>query len=238
MYFLFLPSDIKTQNSLPKNDIEINGTLLDVKSAPIAYATIALITLDSAIVKGEISGEKGDFKIFGIAPGNYRLMVQHMEYNTYYTNVLEVNSSKKNITFPDITLSPTVLKLDEVVVNARKVMIEIQADKIVFNVASSPSASGTNGLELLRKSPGVIVDMENNLSLLGKGGVQIFINGVASRLAGNDLATMLQSITSDNVESIEIISNPSSKYEAEGNAGIINIKLKKNISFGFNGNVT
>src|SRR5690606_40281874 len=88
-----------------------------------------------------------------------------------------------------------------------------RADKIIFNVSSTPSASGSNGLELLSKSPGVLVDMDRNISLLGKGGVQIYINGRPSRLSGTDLANLLENMTADNIKDIEIISNPSSKYE-------------------------
>jgi hypothetical protein len=102
-------------------------------------------------------------------------------------------------------------------------------------VASSPSASGTNGLDLLKKSPGVAVDLDDNISLLGKDNVQVYLNGVPSRLSGNDLTAFLQSLTSDVIESIEIISSPSAKYDAEGTGGIINIVMKKNLATGFNG---
>jgi iron complex outermembrane recepter protein len=216
---------------------DIKGKIVDDKGAVIGFATVGLLNADSVIVSGEMSLENGNFHITGINPGTYLLMVKHLEFQTVYTDKfsLKANESK---TIPVIQLQTSSVNLDEVVVTGRKALIEIQADKLIFNVASSPSASGTNGLELLRKSPGVIVDMDNNISLQGKGGVLVFINGVASRLAGNDLATLLQSINSDNVESIEIIANPSSKYEAEGNAGIINIKLKKNVAFGFNGSLT
>jgi iron complex outermembrane recepter protein len=238
IFFLILCTfSLQAQNALPKNDIEIKGKILNENSNPVAFATVALIDLDSIPVNGEISDETGDFVIAGKVSGTYRLMVQHLEFETYYSEAIQLTPDKK-IVYADIVLKSASVKLDEVVVTGRKAMIEIQADKIVFNVSSSPSASGTNGLDLLRKSPGVMVDMDNNISLLGKGGVQIYINGIQSRLAGNDLATMLQSMTSDNIESIEIISNPSAKYDAEGNAGIINIKLKKNVSIGFNGNIT
>ena len=237
VFVLLYSFNLQAQSASPNRESEIQGKIINENSAPVAFATVALITLDSIPVNGEISDEKGDFLIEGKFSGTYRLMVQHLEFETYYSEAFQLNPNEK-IKYPYIVLKSASVKLDEVVVTGRKSMIEIQADKIVFNVSSSPSASGTNGLDLLRKSPGVTVDMDNNISLLGKGGVQIYINGIQSRLAGNDLATMLQSLTSDNIESIEIISNPSAKYDAEGNAGIINIKLKRNVSIGFNGNVT
>src|SRR3982074_2272822 len=99
------------------------------------------------------------------------------------------------------------------------------------------NAVGQTALELLRKSPGVLVDKDDNLSLSGKNGVQVFIDGRPTPLSGKDLSEYLKTIQSSSIESIEIISNPSAKYEAAGNAGIINIKLKKNKSFGTNGSV-
>jgi iron complex outermembrane recepter protein len=233
----FCSTVLMAQGQMVKSENEIQGRILNDNFAPVAFATIALVNLDSIPKYGEISNESGEFVISNITPGSYRLMIQHLEYEKYYTDVIYLVANEKT-EYPDIKLRSTSINLDEVVVTGRKALIEIQADKIVFNVASSPSASGTNGLYLLRKSPGVTIDMDNNIALQGKGGVQIYINGIQSRLSGNDLATMLESMTSDNIEAIEIITNPSSRYDAEGNAGIINIRLKRNVSSGFNGNVT
>jgi iron complex outermembrane recepter protein len=201
---------IDAQNATAKTSIEIQGRIVNVNLAPVAFATVALVTLDSIPIDGEISDDLGNFTIASQIAGTYRLMVQHLEYESYYSEPLELTSDKK-IVQVEIVLKPSSVSLDEVVVIARKAIIEIQTDKIVFNVSASPSASGTNGLDLLRKSAGVTVDMDNNISLLCKGGVQIYINGVQSRLAGTDLATMLESLSSDNIESIEIISNPSAR---------------------------
>jgi hypothetical protein len=115
-----------------------------------------------------------------------------------------------------ITLGQNPL-LDEVVVTAQKSMIEVQADKFVFNIQSSPSSVGSNGLDLLSQAPGISVDMDNNIQLLGKGGVRIFINGRPSRLSGADLVNLLQIMNADNISNIEITSNPFSKYETSSN---------------------
>ena len=106
-------------------------------------------------------------------------------------------------------------------------MIEVKADKTIVNVENSINAVGSDALELLRKSPGVLVDKDDALSLAGKNGVQVYIDGKPSPLSGADLAAYLKSIQSTQIESIELITNPSAKYEAAGNAGIINIKLKR-----------
>jgi hypothetical protein len=201
------------------------------------YASVALLDADSTVITGEISSETGDFKIPVVSSGTYLLRVEHIEYQTYVTEPFRVQVGKSKH-LPNLILKSQVNSLGEVVVVHKKDMIEVKANTLIFNVADSPSASGINGLDLLKKSPGVTLDMDNNIALLGKEGVQVYINGVPSRLSGNDLAIYLQSMTSDNIQTIEIITNPSAKYEAEGNAGIINIRTKKNSATGFNGSAT
>lgn len=219
------------------NSDEIKGIVLNASQVGVVYASVMLFQNDSSLVNSAISRENGSFQLLNVKPGNYTIKIDHIEYESFTSQLFSITSNEKKI-LPTIVLQPAKNALDEVVITHKKALIEVKADKLIFNVASSPSASGTNGLDLLKKSPGVSLDMENNISLLGKGGVQIYINNVPSRLSGTDLATFLQSMTSDNIESIEIISNPSSKYEAEGNAGIINIRMKKNMALGFNGSAT
>lgn len=127
--------------------------------------------------------------------------------------------------------------LKEVVVSSVKPVIEVKADKTILNVEGSINAVGQDALELLRKSPGVMVDKDDNLSLSGKSGVQVYIDGRPTPLSGTDLAAYLKTLQSSSIEAIEIITNPSAKYDAAGNAGIINIRLKKNKSLGTNGSV-
>lgn len=217
---------------------QVNGLVIDNSGVPLTYANIMLFSaVDSAFVKGEVAGEDGRFEFSGLKPGSFYCQVSMVGLSAKVTPAFEVNDQIGSLDLGTIVLSESQ-DLEEVVVTANKAMIEVRADKLVFNVANSPAASGTNGLDLLAKAPGVTVDMDNNIQLLGKTGVQIYINGKPSRLSGQDLAMMLQNMNSDNIESVEIISNPSSKYEAEGNAGIININLKRNVALGLNGNLT
>ncbi len=106
-------------------------------------------------------------------------------------------------------------------------MIEVTADKTIFNVEGSINATGSNAFELLLKSPGVTIDKDDNISLKGKNGVRIYIDGKPSQTGGKDLSEFLRSMNSADLEAIEMISNPSAKYDASGNAGIINLRLKK-----------
>lgn len=124
-------------------------------------------------------------------------------------------------------LQPGSGKLQDVTVVTKKPMIEVRADKTVFNVEASINATGSNALELFQKSPGVQVDNNDNISMKGKSGVKVYVDGKMMQLDTKDLAAYLKSINNNDVEAIEMISNPSAKYYASGNAGIVNIQLKK-----------
>jgi len=134
-------------------------------------------------------------------------------------------------------MSKAAAALSNVTVTSKKPMVEVKADKTILNVEGTINATGSNALELLRKSPGVSLDKDENISLAGKNGVQVYIDGRVTPLSGTDLAIYLKTLQSSQIESIELITNPSAKYDAAGNAGIINIRLKKNRSFGTNGSV-
>ena len=213
---------------------QINGKVVNAEGEALLYANVVLFSAaDSTFIKGAVTNQDGEFNFSSVAPGSYFCETSMVGFTKSSTDVFSVNNSG-TIDLGEIAMSDN-LELKEVEIVAQKSMIEVRPDKIVFNVATTPSVSGIDALELLRRAPGVNVDMDNNIALLGKSGVRIFINGRPTRLSGNDLANLLQNMGSDNIEDVEIISNPSAKYEAEGDAGIININLKKNVATGFNG---
>jgi hypothetical protein len=216
---------------------QVNGITQDDQGRPLAGSSIALKkTKDSSVVKLGVSNTSGKYEFREIPAGSYFINISHVGYTSQNTAVFTV--SGEGITnAPVINLAKAAADLKEVVVTSRKPVVEVKADKIVLNVEGSVNAVGQDALELLRKSPGVTVDKDNNLSVSGKNGVQVFIDGRPTPLSGTDLAEYLKTIQSSSIESIEIISNPSAKYEAAGNAGIINIRLKKNRSFGTNGTI-
>ncbi|MEH6536495.1 MAG: outer membrane beta-barrel family protein [Psychroserpens sp.] len=216
---------------------EIKGIVKNDDATFIELASIGLFLNNTSFVNSAVTNKQGEFSIKNIAPGSYTIRIDYLGYVTYVSESFSVGTTETKM-LPIIILEEENNQLDEVVITKKKQIIEVKADKIIFNVASSPSASGTNGLDLLKAAPGVTLDIDNSISLLGKGNVQVYLNGVQSRLSGNDLTTFLQSLTSDTVESIEIISNPGAQYEAEGTGGIINIRLKKSVATGFNGNIT
>lgn len=214
----------------------VSGTAKDGDGTPLSGATVALVKAkDSAVVKLAVAGGNGAYSFSNITPGDYRVLVSHVGYNSTLSS--SFSFADANVTAPAVSISKLPADLKGVTVTARKPMVEVRADKTVLNVEGTINAAGSDGLELLRKAPGVTVDKDENLTVNGKNGVQVYIDGRPTPLSGSDLANYLKSMQSSQVESIEIITNPSAKYEAAGNAGIINIRLKKNKAFGTNGSV-
>nr|WP_298999859.1 TonB-dependent receptor [uncultured Allomuricauda sp.] len=212
---------------------KISGTLKSALNEPIPYAAVTINSpLDSSLVKATISNEDGTFVLIGMLPSEYLFKVTALGYSDY--------KKKINYTGGDFALNPIVMteatqNLEEVTVVAEKPMVQVLADKTVFNVENTINATGTSAFELLRKAPGVTVDNNGGFIVEGKSGVQIFIDGKLSVLQGEDLTNFLESLQATDIEAVEIITQPSSKYDAAGNAGIINIKLKKDKSLGTNG---
>jgi len=216
---------------------KITGQVKDNTGKAIAAATVTLNNAkDSSLVKTAVTNGEGNYELPGIKPGKYFVTATVAGMQKKASPVIEVKENE-NTVVPAITLSPATKVLEGVTVTSQKPIVEVRADKMIVNVEGTINAVGNDALELLRKSPGVLVDKDDNLSLAGKNGVQVYIDGKPSPLSGADLAAYLKSLQSAQIESIELITNPSAKYEAAGNAGIINIKLKKNKTFGTNGNV-
>ena len=226
----------------------IVGKVQDAQGEPIAYATVSLLTADSSLVTGAITDEKGAFSISAYGPtptlptregeedpphpslqregvksnNNYILQVSFIGYKTV---ARAIHSGDANLL---ITLQEESEELAEVEVKAKRQLIERQFDKIVLNVSNSPFAAGSNGKDLLKKAPGVQVDKDGNVTVNGKS-VEVYIDGRPSYLSGDQLKAMLEGTDGSTIEKIEIISNPSAKYDAAGQGGIINIKTKRNM---------
>lgn len=216
---------------------KITGEVKDITGKPVKAATVMLFRAkDSVLAKTEVTDSKGTYTIQPVKAGTYFIKTSVVGMQTAYTGTLTVKDGEI-ITAPSFSLKAADKNLQTVTVSSKKPMVEVKADKTIVNVEGTINAIGNDGLELLRKSPGVMVDKDDNLSLAGKNGVKVYIDGKPSPLSGADLASYLKSLQSSQIESIEIITNPSAKYEASGNAGIINIRLKKNLTIGTNGSV-
>ena len=214
----------------------IKGKVIDENDAPIVFAAVTLNNpKDTSLVKATITADFGVFEFDGILPGKYYLKISSIGYATYSK---AIDFSGEPVDLGTIYINTQAQNLEEVTVTSEKPMVQVLADKTVFNVENTINATGTSAFELLRKAPGVIVDNGGGFIVEGKTGVQIFIDGKLSVLQGEDLTNYLESLQATDVESVEIITQPSSKYDAASNAGIINIKLKKDKNLGTNGTFT
>jgi iron complex outermembrane recepter protein len=213
---------------------KITGTVTDGKKN-LASVTVSLLQAkDSSLVKADASNAAGEFEIPVVKSGDYLLSYTAVGFEKKYSAIYTITEGQ-NVTATTEVLTVSTAKLQGVTVSSKKPMIEVKADKTVFNVEASINATGSNALELLQKSPGIQVDNNDNISMKGKTGVRVYVDGKMMQLDTKDLAAYLKSINSNDIEAIEMISNPSAKYDASGNAGIVNIRLKKNKKFGTNG---
>jgi len=229
--FLFLSTQLSGQSI-------IKGNVSDASGEALAYANVLLNNAaDSTLHKVEITDAAGLFNFQQIKSGDYFISISYVGLAEYGSDAFSL-SGNDFLDLKDIVIEANKNDLSEVTVTAKRPMIEVKPDKLVFNIENSVNASGNNALELLRKAPGVVLDNNENINLMGKSGVRVYINDRPSYLSPQDLANYLRTLNSDQIEAIEIITNPSARYDAEGNAGIINIKLKKNKNHGTNGSIS
>jgi len=214
---------------------QISGAVKDAEGNGLTGATISLLRDSGKVVKLGVSKANGLYSFAGIKDGNYRINASFVGYKNEMS--APFSFSNADVQVPELKLSKGAAQLNTVAVTSQKPIVEVKADKMIVNVEGTINSVGSDALDLLRKSPGIQVDKDDNLSMSGKSGVQVYIDGRQTPLAGQDLANYLKSLQSSNIEAIELITNPSAKYDAAGNAGIINIRLKKNKSFGTNGSV-
>ena len=223
----------ETENASPAQ-AEIKGVVIDTETGgPLEYATVSLFSSqDSTLVTGVITDTKGSFSL-RTNPGKYYVVIQFMGYESKTINV----NLKNNVSLGNIMMYPDSELLDEVEIVAEKSTMSMTLDKRVFNVGKDVSSTAGNAIEVLDNIPSVNVDVEGNVSLRGDSGVQILVDGKVSGLAGVSTQDALRSLQADMIEKIEVVTNPSVRYDAEGTAGIINIVLKKDKRKGFNASV-
>lgn len=216
----------------------ISGKITDSSLKPIDLATVALFTIkDSVLVKTSFTEPDGKFTFDKVPVGNYQVRVMLVGYANFKSQPITIDASRSLIELGDLELTAITKTLKEVNVVAKKPFVEKKIDRTVVNVDALISNAGTSALDVLEKSPGVSVDQNGSISLKGKPGVVIFIDDKPSFLSGEELESYLRSLPSSMVDQIELMTNPPVKYDAAGNAGVINIKTKKDKAVGFNGAV-
>lgn len=214
----------------------ITGQVEDESGKPVAAATITLRqAADSSMVKIEMTAADGRFSLDSLKAGEYFLTITSVGFQASNSSIVSLAGTSP-VQLSAFRLQPEAKAMSGVTVTAKKPMVEMKAGKMVVNVDAAPTNAGSNVLELLEKSPGVTVDNDGNISVKGKQGVMVLIDGKPTYMSGADLAAYLKNLQANQVDQIEIMTNPPAKYDAAGNSGIINIKTKKGTIRGMNGN--
>jgi len=219
---------------------KINGSIKDGGNQKIIdAASISLLqSTDSTLVKTALTDKAGNFSFDEVKEGKYLVMATSVGHASSYSGIVTIAANNLTATVGILQLVPLEKALKEVVVSSKKPLIERKLDRTIVNVDASITSTGSTALEVLEKAPGVSVDKDGNISLKGKTGVIVYLDGRPSYLSGADLANMLRNMTASQLDQLEIMTNPPAKYDAAGNAGVINIKTKKNKVFGYNGSIT
>ncbi|HEY6504593.1 MAG TPA: TonB-dependent receptor [Chitinophagaceae bacterium] len=217
----------------------VSGTVIDGSTKTIESATITLLRArDSSVAKMSVADKTGKFSFEGIAEGAYLVSITAVGHQKGFSKTFEITAANSSVTLKTIELVPVASSVGGVTVTSKKPLIEQKLDRTIVNVEASITNVGNSALEVLEKSPGISIDKDGNISLKGKQGVVVYIDGRPSYLSGADLANLLRSMNASQLEQIEIMTNPPAKYDAAGNSGVINIKTKKNKQFGYNGSIT
>jgi hypothetical protein len=221
----------------PKGSVEVH--IINEQRSSLENATVELLrSKDSSLARTAITDKNGTAEIENISFGSYLLKISMVNHATQYSNVFTIGAEQTSLRVPEIALPPRSTDIGGVTVTSRKPFIQKLTDRIVVNVENSIVSAGSSAMDVLERSPGINIDQNDVISLRGRSGVIIMIDGKPTAMAGSDLANYLRGLPSSAIERIDIITNPSAKYDAAGNSGIIDIRMKKDQRLGFNGTAT
>ena len=239
LIFCILSLSVLAQQSA-NTGFKIKGKLIDsVSRQPINYATISIFPIGSnKPVNGAVSDNKGNFVIDNVAAGTYKLVAEFIGYKAHTLNNITVNKDHSVAEMNDIVLQSKATLLQNITISGQPKIIENKIDKLIFNADQDVTSQVGVATDILKKVPQVSVDVDGNVELAGSPSIRFLINGKPSAAFGSDIADVLQSIPASQIKSIEVITTPGAKYDAQGLGGIINIILKKNNSQGINGNLS
>lgn len=240
MLFSLIAFEINAQQSVSNTNGKISGRIVDSASGqPVEFASISLsVQGTDKEIDGMMADDKGAFELTNIAAGTYKLQIFSIGYKSGVKNNIVVSKANPEVNVGDIRLVNTTSKLAAVTVAADKNTVQYEVDKMVYNVTKDMTSQSSVATDVLKKIPEIEVDVDGNVELQGDADIRFLINGKPSTVFGNNLADVLQSIPASQIESIEVITSPGAKYDAEGTAGIINIVLKKSDAEGINGSVS
>lgn len=234
IFFAFL---LGVSNVAAKEIAVIQGQVKDQKGEVLPFANVMLVDAESEnMITGAVTDESGNFTLESARSGNVKLMVSSIGYETFKSEAFMMKAGEKK-DFGAVTVTEEIAALGEVTVRANRPEVIIEPDKTTVNIEGTVMAEGNTALDVIGRSPGVYVDQDGNINLNGRSGVTVMINDRQTYMSADDLANFLRAMPADNIKSLEIINNPTSRFDAEGGAGVINIKLKKSNLDGVFGNV-
>ncbi|MBC8052853.1 MAG: TonB-dependent receptor [Sphingobacteriaceae bacterium] len=218
----------------------ISGTVIDsITQKPIDYVTVGLGRASSTkSTNGALTDQKGIFKIDNVAPGNYKVTITFIGYQTKIIAPVTTTPGKPDLNLGKIILSPSATALKEIAITGQAALIENRVDKVVYNAEKDATVTGGNAGDVLRKVPMVSVDQDGNVSLRGSQNIKVLINGKPSGAMASNVADAMKMLPADQIKSVEVVTSPSAKYDAEGSAGIINIITKKSNMSGVSGSIS
>lgn len=236
--FPVLGTTSATANQTPKGNSKISGALVDSSTAKIVeYASIALHKMpENKLIDGTVSDEKGKFSFSKVEAGDYKLMISFIGYQNKTIDNIKLAKGQE-LELGAIKFNPEVKNLDEVTITGQVDLIEEKVDRLVYNAEKDITSKGGDAADVLRKVPMLTVDLDGNVSLRGSQNIRVLINNKPSTILAGSVADAMKQIPADQIKSVEVITSPSAKYDAEGSAGIINIITKKNSLQGVNLNV-
>lgn len=215
-------------DSQPKGNSKITGTIADSLSAePVSYSTVSLINRETGkVVDGTMANDKGEFTLTQVAAGEYTVLISFVGYQDKRIEDIEVQKGK-TVELGNILLLINARVLEEVKITGVKALIEEKVDRLVYNAEGDITAKGGDASDILKKVPMLTVDLDGNVSLRGSSNIKVLINNKPSTIVASSIADALKMIPADLIKTVEVITSPSAKYDAEGSGGIINIITKK-----------
>ena len=216
---------------------QVSGLVLDsVTRQPVPFATVALLTAAGTVITGKTTSETGSFTFMDVLPGSYSLRLSFVGYQTRTVNAVTLTAQKPVLQLGTLRLRPESRQLSEVVITGQKALIEEKSDRLVYNAANDLTNKGGTAVDVLRKAPMLTVDVTGNVQLRGSSNLKVLLNGRPSGLLARNLSEALKMIPANTIQSVEVITSPSARYDAEGSGGVINIITKKQLK-GSSGNL-
>lgn len=231
--------DGRGRDSTQGAGVTVSGTIVDAETRrPLPAATVSLWTpRDSTLVSGVIAGRDGGFELRGLRPGRYYLRVAFIGYRTAFVDDVVLRPGTPTLALGEIAVTADASRLEGVTVTGQREFMTVEIDRNVYRTDDLPVAEGGSATDVLRNIPSVEVDVDGNVSLRGNQNVAVQINGRPVMMSGDALASFLQTLPAGSIERVEIIANPSAKYDPEGMGGILNLELQKGEARGLSGGV-